>query len=182
MWVINPAVGAAITFRQATSPVLYNKSNIERMETQHNKTASGSDGKCPKMTEFVPAATCLGDSNPILPQSSTPVGLPAGEKNDENRSRTFWVDRTRRSRRSGTNRKQFRLSGSSEVITNGATREKRKFPTFSFPGTTCPSGVVSELRRKKTKFQKTKVGCHGNVPWKFENRGPYRSSTVIAEL
>ena len=35
---------------------------------------------------------------------------------------------------------------------------------------------------EKTKLQKTKIGCYGNVPGKFEkNRGSGRSSTAVAE-
>ena len=83
-----------------------------------------------------------------------------------------------RTRRTITNRKQFWLSGSPEVITDGAIRQKTKLPIFSFPGTICLSRVVLELRRK-TKFQKKKVGCYGNVPWKIKNRGS-GSSTAIA--
>jgi len=80
-----------------------------------------------------------------------------------------------------TNGNQFWLSGSPEVTMDGAIRQETKFYIFSFPRTTCLSRVVLELRRKKTKFQKTRVGCHGNVPWKFENRGSDCSSTATAE-
>jgi len=54
----------------------------------------------------VPVATSLRDSNPISQESSTPVGLPAGEKNGEDRSRTLWANRTG----SSINRKQFWLA------------------------------------------------------------------------
>ena len=84
-------------------------------------------------------------SDPVSQESSTSVGLRAREKNGEGRSRTFWANRTPRS---STNRKQFWLPGLPEVITDGAIRQKTKFPTFSFPGTTCLPRVVLELRRK----------------------------------
>ena len=45
----------------------------------------------------------------------------------------------------------------------------------------CLPRIVLELRRNKTKFQKTIVGCYGNVPWKIKNRGSDWSSTAIAE-
>jgi len=97
----------------------------------------------------------LRNGDPVSQESSTPVGLPAGEKNGEGRSRTFWADRTRRS---STNRNKFWLSGSPEVITDGAIRQKTKFPTFSFPSSTVfLSRVVFELRRKKRNFGKRKL-------------------------
>ena len=40
--------------------------------------------------------------------------------------------KTRKARHSSTNRKQFWLSGSPEVTTDGATRQKTNLPTFSF--------------------------------------------------
>ena len=50
------------------------------METKHNKIASESDGKHPKMKKnSLTWQKSLRDSNPILQQSSTPVGVPAGK-------------------------------------------------------------------------------------------------------
>ena len=90
----------------------------------------------------------LRDSNPIF-AAIINTGRPTSWRiNGKNRSRTFWANR---SWKSSTNRKQFCLSGSPEVITDGAIRQKTKFPTFSFPGTMCVSHVVLELQRKKTK-------------------------------
>jgi len=62
----------------------------------------------------------------------------------------FWANRTRRS---STNRKQFWLSRSPEVITNGAVRLKTKFRIFSFPG---PYAYLASFWSygQKTKFQK----------------------------
>jgi len=67
----------------------------------------------------------LRDSNPILQQSSTPVGLSAREK-----------------KRRSTNREQFWLSGSPEVITDGAIRQKTKFPIFPFLKTMCSGPCI----------------------------------------
>jgi len=83
------------------------------------------------------------------------AGRPSSwRKNGEGWSRTFWTNPTRTS---STNRKQFWLSESPEDITDGATEQKTKFPTFSFPATMCLSRVVLELRRKKRNFRKRKL-------------------------
>ena len=49
-----------------------------------------------------------------------------------------------------------------------------------------PEGVVKTGSRfwvtaKKRNFGKTKVGRHGNIPWKIKNRGSDWSSTAIAK-
>ena len=94
---------------------------VERLESEHDKNSVHSGGKCPKMTKKnFPRQRPLRDSNPISQESSTPVGLLAGEKNGEGRrSRTSWANRTRRS---NTNPKQFWLTGSPEIVMYGAPR------------------------------------------------------------
>ena len=136
------------TFRQSETS-LWHVHYYTTNRTNGDRAEQNSDRIGRKMSEndenLFPWQRPLRDSNQILQQSSTPVGLPAGEKNGENRSHTFWANRTWKSSK---NRKQFWLSESAEVITDGAIRQKTKFPTFSLPETMCVSRVVFELRRK----------------------------------
>ena len=58
---------------------------------------------------------------------------------------------------------------------------KQNFLHFPFPS---PWAYLASFCSydEKTKFHRTKVGCYGNVPWRFKNRCSDRSSTAIAEL
>ena len=117
-------------------------------------------------------------SDPVSQESSTSVGLPAREK-------TAKVGRV-----------LFEQIGPQGVVQTGSSfgsqvypRSLRMVPSdrrqnflhFLFPG---PRAYLASFWSygEKTKFQKKKVGCHGNVPRKFENRGSDRSSAAIAEL
>jgi len=103
-------------------------------------------------------------------------------KNGKNRWHTFWANWTQRT---NTNWKQFWLSVISVSVTQGhhrwyhSTEDKISHIFFSLDRMPllCRSGVTA----KKTKFQKTKVGCYGIVLWKFVKQGSDRSSTPIAE-
>jgi len=140
------------------------------MESEHNKIASRSGRKCPKMTKILfPLATSLEGSQHNFAAQIYASMATSWRKNGKDRSCTFWANRTRRT---STNQKQFWQSGSTDVITDGAIRQKTKFPIFSFPGIICHIASFWSYG-VKIKFQKTKVGCYGNVPpmnWKSRFR------------
>jgi len=76
----------------------------------------------------------------------------------------------------------------SSVISQGHPRSLRMVPSdgkqnflhFLFPR---PCAYLASFLSygEKTKFRKTKVGCHSDVPWKIKNRGSDWPSTAIAE-
>jgi len=73
-----------------------------------------------------------------------PVGLPAGEKKTVKIGRVLFEQiGPEAAVQTGSS---FGSQGSPEVITDGAIRQKTKFPIFSFPWTMCLSHVILELR------------------------------------
>ena len=91
-------------------------------------------------------------------------------EDDEDRSRTFWANRTRRT---STNRKQFCHSESPE----GVIPQKTNFRVFSSRVTIFVSRVVLELRRENEIAKKTKK----LVAMATSLEGSRRSSTATAE-
>jgi len=79
--------------------------------------------------------------------------LTSWRKNGEDRSRTFWANRTRRS---STDRKQFWLCRITRGHYGWYHSTEEKFPIFSVGGM-CLSLVILELRRKKRNSRKWKL-------------------------
>jgi len=148
------------------------------MESEHNKIASRSGRKCPKMTKILfPLATSLEGSQHNLQHKSTPVWLPAWEKTAKIGRVLF---------------EQIGLEGLVQTRSSFGNRgqlmslrmvpfdRRQNFLYFLFPGSYATShhfGVTAW----KLNFRKRKlVATATSLRW-IENRRSDHSSTDIAK-
>jgi len=150
---------------------VYDKSTtiqqVEWLESEHDRNSVRSGRKCPKMTKNCSHGNSLEGQQPNF----------AGIKK-RRRSIAYFLNKL-------DPKEQYKLEAVLAVrVTWGhygwchSTADKISYIFLSLDNVPISHhfGVMA-----KNKFRRTKVGCHGNVPWKFKNRGSDRSSTAIAE-
>ena len=149
--------------------------------TNGDRAEQNSDRIGRKMSEndenLFPWQRPLRDSNQILQQSSTLVGLPAGEKTGKIVHILFEQIEPERVVKTGSS---FGSQNQPRSLRMVPFDRRQNFLHFLCPR---PCAYLASFLSygEKMKFRKKKVGFHGSVPWKIKNRGSDWSSTATAE-